>query len=39
MDPYVVAALMIDTACSALAGEKPILFVPEQAAALEPATV
>jgi glutamine synthetase len=38
MDPYVVSALMIDTTCSALAGDKPILFVPSQAA-VEPATV
>ncbi|WP_007516890.1 glutamine synthetase GlnII [Pseudofrankia saprophytica] len=39
MDPYVVSALMIDTTCSALAGDKPILFVPSQAAATEHATV
>ncbi|MDT3446789.1 MULTISPECIES: glutamine synthetase GlnII [unclassified Pseudofrankia] len=39
MDPYVVSALMIDTTCSALAGDKPILFVPSQATAAQPATV
>jgi glutamine synthetase len=30
MDPYIVSALMIDTCCSALAGDKPTLFVPSQ---------
>ncbi|KJE20680.1 L-glutamine synthetase [Frankia torreyi] len=30
MDPYLVTALMIDTCCSALAGDKPTLFVPSQ---------
>ncbi|ADP79805.1 glutamine synthetase GlnII [Pseudofrankia inefficax] len=39
MDPYIVSALMIDTTCSALAGEKPVLFVPEQAAAVQPVSV
>jgi glutamine synthetase len=30
MDPYLVTSLIVDTCCSALAGEEPILFVPEQ---------
>ncbi|WP_261575105.1 glutamine synthetase GlnII [Frankia gtarii] len=32
MDPYLVTALIVDTCCSALAGDKPTLFVPSQSA-------
>jgi glutamine synthetase len=39
MDPYIVTALVVDTCCSALAGEKPILFVPDQAPAEESVSV
>ncbi|MGF7234759.1 MAG: glutamine synthetase GlnII [Frankia sp.] len=39
MDPYLVTGLVVDTCCSALAGESPILFVPEQTEVAVPAPV